>query len=132
MRDFLKSAVGLTAIGTVADVVPLVDENRVIARYGLQSLRENPSIGLKALIQIAELDKKAQLDAEDIGFGLAPRINAAGRLGQARLAVEMLTTDKPERAIALAAYVDELNKNRKTVEPHQPNTPNTRSEEPHV
>lgn len=116
MRDFLKSAVGLTAIGTVADVVPLVDENRVIVRYGLQSLRENPSIGLKALIQIAELDKKPQLDAEDIGFGLAPRINAAGRLGQARLAVEMLTTDKPERAIALAAYVDELNKNRKTVE----------------
>lgn len=116
MREFLKSAVGLTAIGTVADVVPLVDENRIIVRYGLQSLRENPSPGLAALIKISKLDKKPQLTAEDIGFGIGPRINAAGRLGQARLAVEMLTTENPERAIALAAYVDELNKNRKTVE----------------
>lgn len=116
MREFLKSAVGLTAIGTVADVVPLVDENRVIVRYGLHSLRENPSMGLKALLKIASLDEKPQLSAEDIAFGIAPRINAAGRLGQARLAVEMLTTQNVERAIALAAYVDELNKNRKTVE----------------
>lgn len=116
MKNFLKSAVGLTAIGTVADVVPLVDENRIIVRYGLQSLRENPSLGLESLIRIADLDSKKQLSAEDIGFGLAPRINAAGRLGQARLAVEMLTTDKKDRAVSLAAYVDELNKNRKTVE----------------
>lgn len=116
MREFLKSAVGLTAIGTVADVVPLVDENRVIVRYGLHSLRENPSPGLKALLKISGLDEKPQLSAEDIAFGIAPRINAAGRLGQARLAVEMLTTQNVERAIALASYVDELNKNRKTVE----------------
>lgn len=115
MREFLKSAVGLTAIGTVADVVPLVDENRVIVRYGLHSLKENPSPGLQALLKISSLGDKA-LTSEDIGFGIAPRINAAGRLGQARLAVELLTTDNPERAIALAAYVDELNKNRKTVE----------------
>jgi len=116
MREFLKSAVGLAAIGTVADVVPLVDENRIIVRYGLHSLRENPSLGLKALLKICNLDEKPQLTAEDIGFGIGPRINAAGRLGQARLAVEMLTTENPERAYALAAYVDELNKNRKTVE----------------
>ena len=116
MREFLKSAVGLTAIGTVADVVPLVDENRIIVRYGLHSLRENPSLGLKALIKISKLDEKPNLTAEDIGFGIGPRINAAGRLGQARLAVELLTTENPERAYALAAYVDELNKNRKTVE----------------
>ncbi len=116
MREFLKAAVGLTAIGTVADVVPLVDENRVIVRYGLHSLRENQSPGLQALLKIAELSDKPQLTAEDIAFGIAPRINAAGRLGQARLAVEMLTTENKERAIALATYVDELNKNRKTVE----------------
>jgi len=116
MREFLKSAVGLTAIGTVADVVPLVDENRVIVRYGLHSLRENPSMGLQALLKISKLTEKSQLSAEDVAFGIAPRINAAGRLGQARLAVEMLTTDNPERAVALATYVDELNNNRKTVE----------------
>ena len=65
---------------------------------------------------IADLEKKDRLTSEDIGFGLAPRINAAGRLGQARLAVELLTTDNQERAIALARYIDELNSNRKTVE----------------
>ncbi|MEZ6132901.1 MAG: single-stranded-DNA-specific exonuclease RecJ [Planctomycetaceae bacterium] len=116
MREFLKSAVGLTAIGTVADVVPLVDENRVIVRYGLHSLRENPSMGLLSLLKVSKLLEKSQLSAEDIAFGIAPRINAAGRLGQARLAVELLTTDNPERAVALATYVDELNNNRKTVE----------------
>ena len=116
MREFLKSAVGLAAVGTVADVVPLVDENRIIVRYGLHSLRDNPSIGLAALMKIAKLDQGNILKAEDIAFGLAPRINAAGRLGQARLAVELLTTADPARAVALATYVDELNKNRKTVE----------------
>ncbi len=116
MREFLKSAVGLAAIGTVADVVPLTGENRIIVRYGLASLRETSSTGLKALFQVAGLQGKSVLKSEDIGFSLAPRINAAGRLGQARLAVELLTTENPERAVALAAYLDELNKNRKQVE----------------
>jgi len=116
MREFLLDAVGLTAIGTVADVVPLVDENRVIVRYGLQSLLDRANMGLKALMMISELDGNRLLDAEDIGFGLAPRINAAGRLGQARLAVELLTTDKPERAASLADYLNQQNEIRKTVE----------------
>ena len=116
MREFLKSAVGLTAIGTVADVVPLVNENRVIVRYGLKSIKENPSLGLSALIAVSKLSEKPQFSAEDIGFGLGPRINAAGRLGQARLAVELLTTSDADRATALADYVDQLNNNRKTVE----------------
>ncbi|MCA9050794.1 MAG: single-stranded-DNA-specific exonuclease RecJ [Planctomycetaceae bacterium] len=116
MREYLKSAVGLAAIGTVADVVPLVDENRIIVRYGMHSLKADPSIGLQSLLKVSGLFEKPLLNAEDIAFGLAPRINAAGRLGQARLAVELLTTSNPERAVSLAAYVDELNKNRKTVE----------------
>lgn len=116
MREFLKSAVGLTAIGTVADVVPLVDENRVIVHYGLQTMKANPPLGLKMLMKVAGHDDKPRLTSEDVAFGLAPRINAAGRLGQARLAVELLTTENPERAVALASYVDELNKNRRTVE----------------
>ncbi|MEZ6043564.1 MAG: single-stranded-DNA-specific exonuclease RecJ [Planctomycetaceae bacterium] len=116
MREFLVSAVGLTAIGTVADVVPLVGENRVIVRYGLNSLKEKASPGLRALMQVCGLMEKPVLTAEDIGFGIGPRINAAGRLGQARLAVELLTTDSTERCLMLAKYLDELNKNRKTVE----------------
>jgi single-stranded-DNA-specific exonuclease len=116
MREFLKSAVGLAAIGTVADCVPLVGENRVIVHYGLATLVEKSSLGLQALMKVAGLDKNRVLQSDDIGFALAPRINAAGRLGQARLAVELLTTDNVERAVALAAYLDELNKNRQTVE----------------
>lgn len=116
MRDFLLSAVGLAAIGTVADVVPLLGENRVLVRFGLQSLRERASLGLKALLAITKLTDKPLLDAEDVAFSLAPRINAAGRLGQARLAVELLTTDNAERAGMLAAYLEEQNKARQTVE----------------
>ncbi|MBT4868050.1 MAG: single-stranded-DNA-specific exonuclease RecJ [Planctomycetaceae bacterium] len=116
MREFLKAAVSLAAIGTVADMVPLVDENRVIVRYGLSSLLENANPGLKALLTVAGIEKNKQLDADDVGFAIAPRLNAAGRLGQARLAVELLTTENPERAVQLAQYLDELNKNRRTVE----------------
>ena len=116
MRNFLMSAVGLAAIGTIADVVPLVGENRIIVRYGLASLLELSSPGLKALMKISGSDDQKVLTSEDIGFGIAPRINAAGRLGQARLAVELLTTDDRERVVALVEYLDQLNNNRKTVE----------------
>ncbi|WP_437203625.1 single-stranded-DNA-specific exonuclease RecJ [Planctomicrobium sp. SH664] len=116
MREFLKSAVGLAAMGTVADVVPLIGENRILVRYGLLSLSEGNGPGLEMLIKVAGLDRSKQLSTEDIGFSLAPRINAAGRLGQARLAVELLTTDQRSRAAQLADYLDQLNKNRQTVE----------------
>lgn len=116
MREFLISAVGLAAVGTVADVVPLLGENRILVRYGLTSLPEKASLGLKALMKIAGFEGKSELQAEDIAFGIAPRINAAGRLGQARLAVELLTTDAPDRARTLAEYIDEQNKVRQTVE----------------
>ncbi|HUQ71375.1 MAG TPA: single-stranded-DNA-specific exonuclease RecJ [Planctomycetaceae bacterium] len=116
MREFLLSAIGLAAIGTIADVVPLIGENRVIVHYGLSSLRERCNPGLKALLAVAGLTESPEIQAEDIAFTVAPRINAAGRLGQARLAVELLTTDQLDRADALARYLDELNKNRQTVE----------------
>ena len=116
MRDFLVQAVGLAALGTVADVVPLVDENRVLVRHGLASLKQQASLGVAALLKVAGLDDKRQLDAEDVAFALAPRLNAAGRLGQARLAVELLVTDRPERAEELAQYVNGLNATRQTLE----------------
>jgi len=116
MREFLLSAVGLAAIGTIADVVPLVDENRVIVHFGLASLLDRSNPGLKELLRISKVLEKGTLQAEDIAFAVGPRINAAGRLGQARLAVELLTTSDKERAVALAAYLDGLNKDRQTVE----------------
>ncbi|MEX0727082.1 MAG: single-stranded-DNA-specific exonuclease RecJ, partial [Planctomycetaceae bacterium] len=116
LRDFLVQAVGLAAIGTVADVVPLLGENRVIVRYGLNALGSKSSLGLKALMTVAGIKPNQELQSDDIGFAIAPRINAAGRLGQARLAVELLTTTNAERTEALAAYLDQLNQSRRTVE----------------
>ncbi len=116
MREFLMQSVGLVALGTVADVVPLVDENRTIVRHGLTSLRERPGLGVAALARLTKLDEKPHLSSEDIAFMLAPRLNAAGRLGQAALGVELLTTDSTERAGALAAYLNELNKSRDSLE----------------
>lgn len=116
MREFLKCAVGLAAIGTVADVVPLVGENRILVRYGLRALSDIAPLGLQELMKVAEIKSDQRLESDDIGFAIAPRLNAAGRLGQARLAVELLTTNNQERASQLASYLDELNKNRRTVE----------------
>lgn len=116
MRSFLLSAIGLAAWGTVADVVPLVDDNRILVRHGLVSLRERPGLGAKALMQVMGLHEKPALSSEDIAFGLAPRLNAAGRLGQAQLGVELLITDSAERAQALAEYIHQLNNSRDSLE----------------
>ena len=122
MRDFLVQAVGLAALGTVADVVPLVDENRVLVHHGLASLAQCPTLGLATLMKIAKVEAKTngegkpRLDSEDIGFSLAPRLNAAGRLAQAQLGVELLVTDRPDRALELAQYIDQLNGSRQTLE----------------
>lgn len=116
MREFLLQATGLAAIGTVADVVPLVDENRAIVCNGLRSLSASPSIGLAALNQVTQLDKKPFISGDDIGFAIGPRLNAAGRLGQAELAIELLATDDPKRAAELARFIDELNSERQHLE----------------
>ena len=116
LRDFLLQAVGLAAIATVADVVPLLDENRIIVRSGLKTLRKHAPLGLRKLMKIAKLDEKEQLNSDDFGFSIAPRLNAAGRLGQAQLGVELLITEDEERAEALAPYIDELNGNRGKLE----------------
>lgn len=116
MREFLLSAVGLAALGTVADVVPLVDENRFLVARGLQEICERPNVGLQALLKVSELHDKKKLASDDIGFALAPRLNAAGRLGQAELGFALLTTTDPARAMELATYLQELNSNRQTLE----------------
>jgi single-stranded-DNA-specific exonuclease len=116
MKMFLMRAVGLAAIGTVADVVPLVDENRILVRHGLNCLRHYPTPGLLALEQVTGLDKKPQLDCEDVAFTIAPRLNAAGRLGQAPLALELLITDSTDRARKLAEFIHTLNEERQSLE----------------
>lgn len=116
MRELLLDVVGLAALGTVADVVPLLDENRILVHHGLNTLRATPGLGLERLMQAAGLDRTRPLSAEDLSFTLAPRLNAAGRLGQAQLAFELLTTTQPQRAAALADYLNELNSSRQSLE----------------
>ncbi|MGI8980597.1 MAG: single-stranded-DNA-specific exonuclease RecJ [Pirellulaceae bacterium] len=116
MRNFLLSAVGLAALGTVADMVPLLDENRIIVRHGLTSLLLSPPLGIKKLLEVTKLHEKASLNSENIAFTLAPRLNAAGRFGQAQLAVELMTTDSEPRAQQLAEYIHELNGSRDSLE----------------
>jgi single-stranded-DNA-specific exonuclease len=116
MREFLLDAILLAALGTVADVVPLFEENRIFVRHGLARMRSKPMIGLQSLLKCAKLDTKVNLGAVDIGYSLAPRINAAGRLGTARLAVELLTTTSQDRALVLADYLERQNKERQVME----------------
>ena len=115
LARFLHQMLGFAALGTVADVVPLLDENRVLVRHGLEVLRQQPTPGVEALLQVSNLAEKP-LASEDLAFGLAPRLNAAGRLGQARLGVELLITEQPTRARELAQYIDGLNQSRRSLE----------------
>lgn len=116
LKEFLLQAVGLAGLGTIADVVPLLDENRVLVRHALASLRERPTPGVAALMKVAQLQSKPALDCDDVAFMLAPRLNAAGRLGQAQLGVELLLTPAQSRATALAEYLNELNSSRQSLE----------------
>jgi single-stranded-DNA-specific exonuclease len=117
-REFLLDAVVLAALGTVADVVPVHDENRILVRFGLARLRDRPSAGLRALLKSARLDGRPRLDAADIAFRLGPRLNAAGRLGTAKVAIELLTTTSAARAEELAAYLEQQNETRQNLERH--------------
>ena len=114
-RKFLLDAMALVALGTVADVVPLTGENRVFAAYGLQALRQSGSPGIAALIRAARIEGR-QLETDDVAFRLAPRLNAAGRLGAAELGVELLTCDSPERAEAIARELEAKNRERQRIQ----------------
>lgn len=112
VRPVLLDLLALAALGTVADVVPLVDENRVITRFGLRRCRTTGVVGLTALIDAAGL-AGGDVDAEGVGFRLGPMLNASGRLGHAGVAVELLTTDDRGRADEIARGLVALNEERK-------------------
>ena len=115
MRNFLLDATCLAALGTIADVVPLVGENRTITTFGLRALPGTRHEGLRALLASAKLTGE-QLDAYHVGFLLAPRLNAAGRMGHARLAVELLTDATAQRSRTIADYLDKQNTERQKVQ----------------
>jgi single-stranded-DNA-specific exonuclease len=105
----------LVALATIADVVPLVDENRSLAIAGLRALARTAKPGLRALMQSAAVDPAA-VDAGAVGFRLAPRLNAAGRLGHPREALELLLTQDGAEARRLADSLEELNRERQAIE----------------
>ncbi|MHC4625264.1 MAG: single-stranded-DNA-specific exonuclease RecJ, partial [Planctomycetota bacterium] len=111
LREFMLNATTLAAIGTIADVVDLRGENRILASYGLKSLPQCRLCGIRALIETAGLTGQG-LDSFHVGFRLAPMLNAAGRMGHARLAVELLTSDSPKRSTEIAQYLKEQNARR--------------------
>jgi len=115
LRRTLLELLALASLGVIADVVPLVGENRVIARFGLERIKHSPLVGLRALVEASGLAGE-KVDAFDVGFKLAPRLNAAGRMGHARDALELFTTTDPRRAAELADALSVQNLARQTVE----------------
>ena len=114
-KDFLMSAMGLAALGTIADVVPLKQENRILAKYGLSSLQHSENPGIKALKEVAGLNGK-KIYSYHVGFSLGPRINAAGRVGNAKKGVEMLTAKCDDTAKEIALYLESENKRRQKIQ----------------
>lgn len=114
-RQFLIEATALAALGTIADVVPLVGENRILAHFGLTGLKASKLTGLRALIASAGLTGQ-KLDSYHVGFLLAPRLNACGRMGHAQLAVEMLTRADAAKAQEIADYLEQQNRARQNLE----------------
>ncbi len=118
-REFLNEATALVALGTVADVCPLVGENRVLVRYGLKAISASRRPGLAALLAAARRRGGSYypraLTARDVGWGLAPVINAAGRLGRPETALELLLSDDEDEAQRLAAELVRMNNRRRAL-----------------
>jgi len=110
-EKFLKWNLDLVAISTISDVVPLVDENRVISYFGLKVLSKTRNIGLQQLYRVAEIDQ-SKIDAFNVGFQVGPRINAPGRLDHATASFELLVTEDKNKAYELALHLQSKNEKR--------------------
>ncbi len=114
-KDVFSEYVELAAIGTIADVVPLIDENRVIAEKGIKAIQNTKNKGIKALLNAASLAGKP-IDSTAVAFFMAPRLNAAGRMDSAKVAVELLICENDEDAKKICEELDSLNVKRKQEE----------------
>lgn len=109
-----KWLLDMAALSTIADMVPLVGENRVIAKYGLLVMRKSPRIGLQKLLKNARVNQRFVTE-DDVGFTIAPRVNAASRMGNPRDAFELFTTEDEVRADELAKELEKINRSRRAV-----------------
>jgi single-stranded-DNA-specific exonuclease len=114
-RHLLMEFLGLVALATIADVVPLMGENRILVKHGLAQIPRSEFVGIQALLAAAGFaDRK--IDGTAVGYFLAPRLNAAGRMDHAALAVELLTTSDPARAAEIAQFLEKQNTQRQATE----------------
>lgn len=111
----LEEHLDLVALGTVADIVPLTGENRILAKFGLERLRQSTKPGLQALLEVSGLQGRP-LESSHIVFILGPRLNAAGRMGDAHSSLALLTTEDPQRAQEIAIQLEAENRRRKEVD----------------
>ena len=114
-KAFLMQQLDLVGLGTLADMVPLHGENRILARHGLDAIANTRREGLRALMEKARIDPR-RLTSESVAFGIAPRLNAAGRTDDAMRALELLLTTDPKEARRLAEQLDFLNRERQKIE----------------
>ena len=114
-KRYLKY-IDIVALGTIADIVPLVDENRIIVNFGLILMKQTRNIGLRALMRVSGYESGDSLNSTAVSFGLAPRINASGRMGKADLALELLLEKDIDKAYKIALELSETNKERQDVE----------------
>ena len=114
-QDAAAAELDLVALATVADLVPLIGENRRLVRQGLAAMRASPRPGVRALMAVAKVEPET-VDEQALGFRLAPRINAAGRLYRADAGVELMLTEDPERAASIANDLDRANSERRATE----------------
>lgn len=111
-KEYLKY-LDIVCVGTISDIVPLVDENRVITKLGLKLVEVTKNIGLKTLIELSGYKK---IDSSTISFGIAPRINACGRMGHAKEALKLFLTENPQEAREIALKLNEYNSKRQEIE----------------
>jgi single-stranded-DNA-specific exonuclease len=112
----LRDHLDLVAVGTVADIVPLTGENRILVKTGLERLPHTRKVGLRALMEIAGVPRLGVVNPYHIGFRIGPRLNAAGRLGDATAALELLLTENPAEAGRLAELLNDHNAKRQQIE----------------
>ncbi|MDP4879355.1 MAG: DHH family phosphoesterase, partial [Opitutales bacterium] len=112
LQDYLD----LVAMGTVADLVPLQGENRILSWFGLRHLRANDRVGVRALAEVSGIDSAQEMASADISFKLGPRINASGRLADATLPINLLLSDDYKACRGMATELDEMNRERQTIE----------------
>ena len=113
--EYLKPHMDLVALGTISDVVPLIDENRIFIKEGLKQLSQTNKVGLRALMKRSSLQDK-EISTYHVGFILGPRINAAGRIGSADASLRLLLTDNGEEADALAKLLNDGNRQRQNIQ----------------